>query len=321
MNYLIFGNEPFIIRNTLNKIVKQEINEVNEFNFVSFDASKTLMNEIILEADHLPLGVDKKVIVIDEAYFLETRPSNKGPKDNDLTELISFLAHPSEEITLIFIVNNEKINKKAEIYKSLEKVSKIYEAQQITKEQWPEYVRRTFARREVKIDNDAVNELVKRMNGDAILFENEAAKLATFTNHLTLKDITTMVAKSSEENAFTLTNALLEKDLGKVLEIYADFKIQGVEPTSFITMIGNQFRLYSQVFILRDQNNNEREIAEKLGVHPYRVKLALNAYRKDGVKKVNDVLEQLYNLDYQIKSGQLDRYYGFEMFLINYCTK
>jgi len=35
-------------------------------------------------------------------------------------------------------------------------------------------------------------------------------------------------------------------------------------------------------------------------------------------KKIRNTLDELYNLDFQIKSGQVDRHYALELFLIKF---
>ena len=40
--------------------------------------------------------------------------------------------------------------------------------------------------------------------------------------------------------------------------------------------------------------------------------------RRTSLEEVFNILLALADLDYKIKSGQIDRFYGFEMFLLNY---
>ena len=86
----------------------------------------------------------------------------------------------------------------------------------------------------------------------------------------------------------------------------------------FIAQVGNQFRLYAQVFIYHELGLTNEEIATTLKQNSYRVKLAMDQRRKTSLQEVFKILEALADLDYKIKSGQIDRFYGFEMFLLNY---
>lgn len=319
MNYILFGDQPIFTKLMLQKLIADQIGEINDFNYAYYDATKTLMDEIVEESSYMPFGVNKRMIVIDNAYFLGTAQSKKGPSNNKFDNLLAFISKPSEMINLVFVVETSKLDNRSKLSKTIQEHAKVYEIRNITEKEWPEYIKRSLARRDVTITNEAASELALRVAGDAQLFESEANKLATYASHITLDIVKDLVPRSQVEKSYELTNALLDKNLNRVLEIYYDFKKVGQEPTTFITMIANQFRLYSQVFILHSQGKGEAQITDAIGVHPYRVKLALQVYRKGGIEEVNNVLEQLYELDYKIKSGQVDRFYAFELFLVNYC--
>ena len=58
-----------------------------------------------------------------------------------------------------------------------------------------------------------------------------------------------------------------------------------------------------------------KDIASTLKVHPYRVKLALEANYPDF--ELKDILKKLHNLDYEIKTGKVDKIVGLENFLLH----
>ena len=62
----------------------------------------------------------------------------------------------------------------------------------------------------------------------------------------------------------------------------------------------------------------ENETAEILGVKPIRVSIARKQMYNVSEKTILKALNDLYNLDYNIKSGSVDRFYAFELFLINF---
>ena len=78
------------------------------------------------------------------------------------------------------------------------------------------------------------------------------------------------------------------------------------------------FWLYNQVKYLSDCGLNESSIASNLRANPYRVRKSMQVAYKISQTKINNVLDKIYQLDYTIKSGQIDRFVGFELFLINF---
>ena len=105
------------------------------------------------------------------------------------------------------------------------------------------------------------------------------------------------------------------KDIEDVINIYNDLLLMGEEPIKLIVMIANQFRLILQVKLMVKNGYKERDMASEIGEHPYRVKLASNA--RFTIKELITYIKKLQKLDYDIKSGNIDKNFGLEFFLLN----
>ena len=128
-----------------------------------------------------------------------------------------------------------------------------------------------------------------------------------------------MVAKPLEDDAFQIANALFKGDNSLAISIYRDLKLLGGGLVdSLIPLLASQFRFISQVCFLDERGLEKREIASQLGVQEFRVSIALKNSRYLSRRQIAHVLDDLYSLDFQIKSGQIDRSYGLELFLINF---
>ena len=71
--------------------------------------------------------------------------------------------------------------------------------------------------------------------------------------------------------------------------------------------------------VLKDKGYSESNIANELSCHPYRVKLALEKIYSLNKIDLKLLLEELSELDIKIKSGDIDRFVGFELFLLSAC--
>lgn len=63
---------------------------------------------------------------------------------------------------------------------------------------------------------------------------------------------------------------------------------------------------------------NNKDIADTLKIKETRAAVIARQVYSIDEKKIRRTLDELFNLDYQIKSGQVDRYYALEMFLIKF---
>ena len=100
-----------------------------------------------------------------------------------------------------------------------------------------------------------------------------------------------------------------------------DLKINGVEPVTLISQLANQFHLLNQVSYLYRQRKTQEEIAKELKIKPGRAYVLSKYVYRVSENTIHQVLDDLYQLDLDIKSGQVDRYYAFEMFLLKFKTQ
>ena len=314
MNYILYGELYPMIRKHLNKILKERLGEVDDFNVTKIDFEEPSLDEIEYESSSLPLGYEHKVVVVDNANFL-----TKEAEEKDVEKVMEILQKSTNDIDLVFILRNDKVEKKGKIFNYIKENGQVVEFLNISREQWPLYIRKYFKGKNVEITSEAVEELSERVNGDLTRFINEAEKLCLFKNTITLADVSLMVAKPLEDNAFEISNALFKGENGEAIAIYRDLKLQGQKfVDSLIPMLANQFRFISQVCYLDAQGLDNDEIAKQLGTNPVRVKISLKNAKNISRRQISNALDKLYNLDLQIKSGQIDRSYGLELFLINF---
>lgn len=314
MNYILYGEQYPMIKKRLKKILKDRLVDVDDFNAVKFDYSETDIQDIIDEASMLPLGYDAKAVIVDNATFLEP----KGNKE-DNEKMLSAIQNSSDSINIILILRSENLDAKNEIVRHIKANGEIFEFLNLKKEEWPLYIRKYFKEKNVQIDDNAVDELALRVDGDLMRFINEAEKLCLYKDHLNIMDITLMVSKPLEDDAFQMTNALYRGDNATALSVFRDLKLLGAKNVDLlIPMLGSQFRFISQVQFLNSRGLDKKEIAQQLGANEFRVGITLKNSRRLSRRQIAHVLDDLYYLDYQIKSGQIDRFYGLELFLINF---
>ena len=314
MNFILYGEQYPMIKKRLGKILEERLGEPDSFNVVKFDLDDVEPEEIFAEAELLPLGYDRKCIVVDHATFL-----GNGAKKEIRDAFTNLIKNSSDEIDIILIHRNGTIDDKCELVKHVEEHGRIFNFKNLTKDDWPIYVRKFFADREIQIDNAAVDELIQRVDGDLYRFMNEAQKLALYKKKITVSDVALMVAKPLEDNVFQLSNALLRGDNESAVAIFRDLqKLDSRTIEALIPMLGTQFRFMSQVLFLKEKGLSEGLIAQQLGASIGRFKASMYNCKHFSRAKIAIVLDNLYQLDSQIKSGQIDRSYGFELFLINF---
>ena len=320
MIYLVYGNQGPSIKGRVKKIIKENLPDNDEMNLVKFDASNVLIQEIIDEANYVPLGYDHKIVVAENCYFLlKSKPRNKIESDQNYAELLNFLQHPTDDCDLIMTVPSLAVNKTNDIYKTIEKIGKIVEIPDLDQNGWKDGVKKYCLETcHLKIDNDAIIELADRTAGDVALLQTSVAKLALYSSHITYDDVVLMVVRPLEDNTFLIFNHLISGHNVDAVKLFRDLRVSNVEPVTLISMLGNQFRLLDQVFYLYKNGKSEDEIAKELNIKPGRVYILKKNLNLISEKAIHKTLNDLFELDLEIKSGLVDRFYAFELFLINF---
>jgi len=313
MIYLLFGKQSLMIKNNEKKIIASFSNE--EIDKIKINYDESSIEEIIEECNQFSLISEKKVVVVKNAsnIFLD-----KGDK-KEYKELINYIKNENELTLLIFEVNEDNINDNNKIVVALkENNKKIVKLKDLSKEDWVLYVRKYFEKRGVTIEEEAINEIAIRSDEDLNVFTNEVNKLLLYKqNFITLKDVKKIFTKPLEENAFDLLNALLKNDKSLAFSIYKDLRVNNFEVISLISLLTTSLLFYDEVgYLLKEKK--PYEIATILNANQYRVKITCETLVKIGQDRIKKALEELYLLDKQIKHSEIDRFYGFELFLINF---
>ena len=312
--YLIYGSENYLIKKELLKIIDNS--NVMENSIIRYNLDEVNVSNIIDEASMVGLFSDKKLIICENSNFLTSE--SKKNIDHDIESLEKYIEKPYEDVIIVFIVNNEKLDERKKIVKLLKKNSKVIECKKIESHDLNNYIYKYFKDNNYNIEMNNVRLIIDKVKYDLSNIINECDKLMIYKDNdknITKDDIENIIRENIEDDIFSLTNSILQKDTKKSIKIYKDLLLMGEEPIKLIVMIANQFRLLLQVKLMVKNGYKQIEMASIIKEHPYRVKLALSSnYLED---ELISNIKKIYKLDSDIKSGKIDKNFGLELFLLS----
>lgn len=298
--YLFYGNNKSIINDKINNIINKY--NIVDNNIIKYDLEDNLDN-IIEEASMISLFGDTKLILINATF----------KEDIDVDKLEEYLKHYNNNTYIVFM-SNDKVDTRRKLYKLITKYGTIEEVNGDNN-----YIR-SYIKEYIKDYMIDINYFLSKVSDNLDNIKNELDKLMLYKmedKNITNKDIDDLVIPNIEEDIFSLTDSVITNNVDKSITLYNKFMEKNYEPIYIIGLLGNQFTLLYQVKKLYDMGKNNNEIASILGVHPYRVKLAIqNSY----YYTESDLIKYIYklgNLDKDIKTGNIDKTLGLELFLIN----
>lgn len=309
MIYVLYGLEKILINREITKIIDKNHLDINSI--IRYDLEETNLNFILDDAETYSLFDDNKIIVVDNAYIFTGK---KGAEQN-IDYLEKYLNNPNPSTTIIFNTIAEKLDERKKIVKLAKKVGQV---KQLITNDTSSFVKEMFD--DYKISFKDINLLISRVGGNSDILNNEITKIKIYkadNKEITSEDIISLTTQIVDTDIFKFIDNIITNNKALVLKTYNELIKIGEEPIKIIVMLANQFRIMYQVKGLTRKGYSEKDIAKLLDIHPYRVKLALGKSKSFSDDKLLNILNQLADLDCQIKKGEIDKYLGLELFILS----
>jgi DNA polymerase III subunit delta len=317
--YLLYGTENFFINETKELLIKQVLSEdKSDFNFSSYDLEETPIEVVLEDAETLPFLGEKRLILIHNPVFL-TAEKTKEKVTHNLSRLEAYLSQPALFSVLVFIAPYEKLDERKKLTKELKRTAETFEAKRLSEPELMKWIRMRASFNHVEITDPALKRMIELVGANLFMLTSEMDKMALYTNDSKMIDeeiVEKLVAKSLEQNIFTLIDKIVNRQVAEALRIYYDLLKQNEEPLKILALIAGQFRLIYQVKELSRRGYGQQQIAGYLKTHPYRVKLAAGQARQFSDEELTKIITMLADADYQMKTGGMNKELLIEMFLL-----
>ena len=310
--YLLYGIEKYLIDEKIKNIIKE--NNLDNIDINRYDLENNLLQDIIDDASTVSLFQDKKMIIVDNSYIFTS--ANKKVPDQNTDLLAKYIENSNPNTILIFTVLKEKIDSKKKITTLIKKYGKVEEFNNINN--ISKIVVDLF--KPYKIDSKCTNLLINRVGNNLDLISSEINKIKIYKDidyNITEDDIINLTHKNIDMDIFKLIDNILNLKKREALECLEEMIKYGEEPIAITIMLANQIRIMYQSKNLIKKGYSEHEISNILEIHEYRIKKALEKSRNFTDKKILSKLEELADLDYNIKSGNIDKNIGLELFILS----
>jgi len=325
--YCLYGLDQKRIIKKRNEIIKEK--DVDDFNISIFDMDEVDINRPLNDASSIPFLTDYRIVVMKNCNFLA--PPSRNKKDGgeekdtsnkkDLSSLLNYISNPSKSTILIMEVYQEKLDQNNKVVKLIKSKKYDLEIKPLTKEEIAVEVVKFCKDNGFQLKIDVKEEIVNRIQGDPMSFDNELEKLALYYNKgdkITLDIVEKLITETSDDTVFTLMNAIMDKDRKKALDTYYDLLEQGNDPLAVQGFVVKRFSqlLYAKELIYA--NGTQADLQETLKLSPGQAFYLMKDANKVSYKKLARVINELKELDYASKSSYkygTDKTIGFELFL------
>ena len=304
-NYLLVYDNYYLFHEKLKDIISST--KFENASITNYDLEEEDLYNALLDLDTYSFLTEQKVIIIKNINLLED--------NQDTKHLLKYLDNPNNDNLLI--LTTTKFNATKKINKELKKKTNYIKLE-------------TDLNKEIKnilqgyeVEAGVITKLIEYSNNNIDIIKSECDKLKQYkfdTKKITKEDVETIVIKhigESTQIVFDLIKDIAIKDKKRAIIKYEKLKKYNVDDIALIGLLESQLRLMIQIIMFSEKNYSNKDIAATLNIHPYRIEKTKELLRYSNKKDVCNMIKNLSNIDYKIKSGQIDNKDAIFMYIIN----
>ena len=307
--YLLFGEEPFMIRHYKNALKNAVLGNGDKMNLSTFTGKVTDINSIIEIAETLPFFTDYRCILIENSGLFSSA--------NELSEYIDKIP----ESTVIIFAEAE-VDKRTKLYKAVNKQGLSVEFEVQKESDLVNVIIKKFAADKIQISSDLARYFVSRIGTSMDELFSEADKLISYVYEkrtVTKEDIDNVCARQLSDKIFDIMDYMGRKDRENAIGYYLDLIGLQESPVKILSLINNHFtRLYNVKNLAAEGKSGE--IASLLKLPPFFVKKYIDQANNFSFEKLKDALEYGIFADNAIKTGEMYEYIAVESMLVKICA-
>ena len=295
--YLISGDEPLLVQECCDQVrqaaraagcTDREIIDVGpRFNW----------GDIIHSASSMSLFAERKLV---EIRMPSGKPGAEGSKA--LCEYLD-LSAGSEDVLLIVSGKIDKQSTNSKWYKALDKAGATVQVWPVDARELPRWLQQRVRAADMSIDNDALQLLCDRIEGNllAAVQEVEKLKLLATDGKITADTVTGAVSDNARYNLFDMTDAALKGDTSTSLKMLRGLRGEGTEATVALWALLREIRTLHQARIAVDGGQSPQQALGALRVWKNRMGLMQGALGRHSADSLNTLMELAAQTDGSIK--------------------
>lgn len=316
----IYGEVPELVEKKSSEIVNQYLGQdKDDFNFVKFNMYENDLTPIIEETLTMPFFSDKKAIVVKNAYVFTGEKVTKE-LNHSAEQLMEFIEKYDGENLIIFEVYQNKLDERKKLTKSLKKYAQLKKVEQMSEEEIKKWIQSKLNENFKDIKRDALDLFIELTGINFNIVSQEIEKLILFLGDrptINKQDVNQIINRSLEQNVFLLTEYIQKRKKEQAIHLVKDLITMKEEPIKLLALITSNYRLFYQCKILSQKGYSGQQIAKTIGVHPYRVKLALGQVRHYQLDELLNIIDACAETDYKLKSSYMDKQLILELFILS----
>lgn len=295
----------------------QKINEIKKgFDLDVEDTVYNLSDEgvyaLIDELSTISLFNETKFIVAKNAQELFSTKSEKA--FNDLLKVMN--NQDSDNVLILLFL--EAFDPNNERYQKLKRFSSFIEIK--TKNmKLDEYAKQKLKEEGYEVEEAVIQLLVSYSNSLSALrcYMDQLECYKADEKTISIQDVMKMVVTPLDDNVYSLIDAVLANNKKMMMKGYQDMKLKSMQASNLVSLLLNKFQEIYDVNTLIKNGFNQGALAELLNISSGRAYYMIKNAKAYNMSTIQRNLDLLNDLEYKIKTGQIDQNLGLELYFLN----
>ncbi|MDF7636997.1 DNA polymerase III subunit delta [Leuconostocaceae bacterium ESL0958] len=314
--YLLTGDESALIsraQRLFGQIIPAEDREMNEGRY---DFASQGLAPILADMKSPAFFGDHRLTIVANPSFLAA----SGPKVSEADEaaFISLLERPVAGNVTVLLAPGMNLDKRKKLTKTVLATAEQLDLKALNEQQTKAALQQLLDQRGYRIEPVAAEELLVRTQASYSQLLVELPKLLAYAQDSRLIEreaVAQLVPRESTAKAFDMADLLLKGQTAAAMTLYHDLIKNGEAPLRLIALLLGHFRLLLQV---AGMTGPEKQLAQQLKVHPYRVKLARQSLQFYALGRLRTGFLSIVDMERKLKSQRVDADELFESFILTF---
>jgi len=319
---LLFGKEQYLVKWAIDSIVNKYVDDTcRAFDFFEINSEQATLSSIVESCETLSMFSEKRVVLLSD-FALISGDKLKNISEDDEKKLIEYIKQVPD--TCILIIASENADKRKKLFKEIAACGMAYEFGTLDERTLRGFIEKRFTASGKKIRSSVIDEFINHSGyfhkeAEYTLFNlvNEIKKITAHTSsdEVLLSDVLEVLSGDVESNVFAMIDAAARNKKEEAFRMLYNVLGSGGNIFQVLALLASQFEIMLEVKEMREEGKNLAQMQSILNIHEFRIKKAISVCDAYSVSQLKDILQRIYQVERNIKTGLMEQTLAFEVML------
>ena len=313
--YLISGDDRYLCFDALKKIEDSLSISFKDMNAVTMSGEDVTMKEIVDSANVYPFADAFRLVVVKNFNPIKSEQKKEqlsSAAAQAKKELNDYLQSPLSSTILVFFNLDG-----AEFFKGIKNLETI-DCSKIEPKFIEAFVKNQLAHLGIQSNNETIEKLVLYCNCDMSRVTSELDKIVAYvadTKVLTSDIVEKNVVQDKEFQVFQLAEFIAQANAKGANDLIDALVMKAGDGLMLLALLYNNYRRL--LFMGINKEKSTAELAEKLGVQEYAVKMLKKQSSYFSIKQLKNIIDLISEYERKIKMGEMKENIAIKTIVLN----